>query len=57
MKCLQKYLQYLQHKKEYDANKANATKSFKKEKTKYVTHELQKIDQHIKINEKKSKWG
>jgi hypothetical protein len=32
MKCLRKYLQYLQPKKEYDANKTNATKSFKKKK-------------------------
>jgi hypothetical protein len=57
MKCLRKYLQYLQHKKEYDANKANAAKSIKKKKIKYVLHELQKFDQHIKVNEERSKWG
>ncbi len=57
MKCLQKYIQYLQHKKEYDANKTNAAKSFKKKKTKYVLHELQKFDQYIEVNEERSKWG
>jgi hypothetical protein len=57
MKCLQEYLQYLQQIKEYDANKANATKSFNKKKIKCVLHELKKIDQHIKINEESSKWG
>jgi hypothetical protein len=30
MKCLQKYLQYLQQKKEYDVNKINVAKSLKK---------------------------
>jgi hypothetical protein len=34
IKCLQKYLQYLQQKKEYDANKVNAIKSLKKKKNK-----------------------
>jgi hypothetical protein len=32
MKCFRKYLQYLQLKKEYDANKVNAIKSLKNKK-------------------------
>ncbi len=35
MKCLRKYLQHLQHKKEYDVNKVNVAKSLKKKKTNY----------------------
>jgi hypothetical protein len=35
MKCVQKYLKYLQRKKEYDAKKANVTLSLKK-KNDYV---------------------
>jgi hypothetical protein len=57
MKCLQEYLQYLQQKKEYDANKVNALESLKKKKTNYALHELKKIDQQLKVNEKRSKWG
>jgi hypothetical protein len=57
IKCLQEYLQYLQQKKEYDANKVNVAKSLKKKKTYYVLHELKKIDQQLKVNEGRSKWG
>jgi hypothetical protein len=57
MKCFQEYLQYLQQKKEYDVDKTNATKSLKMKKTNYLLQKLQKFDQHIKINEKRSKWG
>ncbi len=57
MKCIQEYLQYLQQKKEYDVDKTNATRSLKMKKTNYVLQKLQKIEQHIKVNEKKSKWG
>jgi hypothetical protein len=37
IKCFWKYLQYLQYKKEYDANKVNVVKSFKKKKIDYVS--------------------
>jgi hypothetical protein len=47
----------LQQKKEYNADKTNVTKSLKMKKKNYVIQKLQKIDQHIKVNEKKSKWG
>jgi hypothetical protein len=47
----------LQQKKEYDANKVNASKILKKKKIDYVLHELKKIDQQLKLNEERSKWG
>ncbi len=44
-------------KNEYDADKKNATKSFKMRKINYVQQKLQELDQHIKVNEERSKWG
>jgi len=38
-------------------NKVNVAKSLKKKKTYYVLHELKKIDQQLKVNEERSKWG
>jgi hypothetical protein len=42
---------------EYDVDKTYAKKSLKMKKTNNVQQKLQKFDQHIKINEERSKWG
>ncbi len=42
--------------KKNDANKKNVAKSLQFFFVN-VQHELQKIDQHIKVNEERSKWG
>jgi hypothetical protein len=57
MKCFQEYSQYLQQKKEYDVDKTKVTKSLKMKKINYAQQKLQKIDQHIEVNEERSKWG